>query len=49
MKRVLTYTAIYEQRLGMNTVPLSQRMTPVSVDKKLSQHSNKAAPSKGSS
>lgn len=43
MKRVLTYTAIYEQRLGMNTVPLSQRMTPVSVPEKLSQHSDKQA------
>ena len=49
MKRVLTYTAIYEQRLGMSTVPLSQRMTPVSVDKKLSKHSNNAASPKGSS
>jgi len=38
MKRVLTYTAIYEQRLGLNTVPLSQRMTPVSINRKLSQH-----------
>lgn len=41
MKRVLVYTAIYEQRLGMDTVPLSQRMTPVSVEKKLSQDSDR--------
>lgn len=49
MKRVLVYTAIYEQRLGVHTVPISQRMTPVSIDKKLSQHSNKNATSKGRS
>lgn len=49
MKRVLVYTAIYEQRLGMITVPISQRMTPVSVEKKLSQHSHKIISSKGRS
>ena len=34
LKRVLTYTAIYEQRLGMMTVPISQRMTPIQLNNK---------------
>ena len=29
MKRVLTYTVIYEQRLGQPTVPLLERMRPI--------------------
>ena len=29
MKRVLTYTVIYEQRLGLSPVPLLERMTPI--------------------
>ena len=48
LKRVLTYTAIYEQRLGMNSVPLSKRMTPVAVEKELSHSYNPVSP-KGSS
>ena len=38
MKRVLTYAAIYEQRLGMITVPISQRMTPIQLNKTLSKN-----------
>jgi len=32
MKRVLTYTVIYEQRLGLSPVPLLDRMTPIPVN-----------------
>ncbi|MEJ2143090.1 MAG: transglycosylase SLT domain-containing protein [Gammaproteobacteria bacterium] len=39
LKRVLTYTAIYEQRLGMSTVPISQRMPPVQLNKTLTSNS----------
>ena len=31
LKRVLTYTVIYEQRLGRQPVPLLERMTPIGV------------------
>lgn len=47
LKRVLTYTAIYEQRLGMITVPISKRMPPVQDNKTLSKNSP-AAKSQGS-
>ncbi len=30
LKRILTYTVIYEQRLGRQPVPLLERMTPIS-------------------
>jgi soluble lytic murein transglycosylase len=29
LKRILTYTAIYEQRLGLDPVPLLERMAPI--------------------
>ncbi len=40
MKRVLTYTVIYEQRLGQPSVPLLDRMTPIpaSQPQRLSAH-----------
>ncbi len=31
-QRVLTYTAIYEQRLGLHPVPLMERMVPIPAD-----------------
>lgn len=31
LKRVLTYTVIYEQRLGIEGVPLLERMMPISI------------------
>ena len=31
LKRILTYTAIYEQRLGQDPVPLLERMTPIGL------------------
>ncbi|MCW8900594.1 MAG: transglycosylase SLT domain-containing protein [Gammaproteobacteria bacterium] len=36
LKRVLTYTIIYEQRLGLESTPLLERMMPISTpDKKI--------------
>ena len=41
MKRVLTYTVIYEQRLGHSPVPLLDRMTPIPArQQQLSAHPN---------
>lgn len=34
LKRVLTYTIIYEQRLGLETRPLLERMAPISIPNK---------------
>ena len=34
LKRVLTYTVIYEQRLGLESKPLLERMMPISIAKK---------------
>jgi len=31
LKRILTYTAIYEQRLGLDPVPLLERMAPIGL------------------
>jgi len=33
LKRVLTYTVIYEQRLGLESTPLLERMLPISINK----------------
>ena len=33
LKRVLTYTVIYEQRLGINGKPLLERMMPIAIKK----------------
>ena len=34
LKRVLTYTIIYEQRLGLESKPLLERMRPISIPEK---------------
>jgi len=34
LKRVLTYTIIYEQRLGLESKPLLERMTPILIPEK---------------
>ncbi len=43
LKRVLTYTVIYEQRLGQQPVPLQERMPVITTepDMTLSQSSRK--------
>ena len=35
LKRVLTYTIIYEQRLGLDSKPLLERMMPISGAEKI--------------
>lgn len=46
-QRVLTYTAIYEQRLGQRPVPLMERMVPIPADLKADSKSLPELPADG--
>ena len=41
LKRVLTYTVIYEQRLGQQPKSLLKRMTPISTVNTTAHHADK--------
>jgi len=46
LQRVLTYTVIYEQRLGREPVPLLQRMPPIPGTGTITAHQNADASGK---